>query len=138
MKGRASVKILHGLLLFGVFFSVAACVTTKYEWGNYDTDLYKYYAHSLTQEDLTKHLQVSIQRCEASGRLVPPGLYGEYGYLLYERGLYDEAVQFFQKEQDKWPESRMLMTKMIRNCKAKMNVDQDSRDGEPPKNEKAN
>ena len=46
---------------------------------------------------LARNLQVSIQQCEANGRMVPPGLYGEYGYLLYETGHYGEAVAFFSK-----------------------------------------
>jgi hypothetical protein len=102
---------------------ITACATRntpKYGWGNYNTDLYKYYAHTITQEDLARNLQVSIQQCEANGKVVPPGLYGEYGYLLYETGHYGEAVGFFQKEHDKWPESRVVMAKMIRNCNAKM------------------
>lgn len=139
MKGRASVKILHGLILLFVLFSIIACASTrKYEWGRYDSDLYKYYARSITQEDLARNLQVSIQQCEVSGKLVPPGLYGEYGYMLYETGHYGEAIQFFQKEHDKWPESRFLMTTMIRNCKTKINPEQESKDKEPPKDDKTN
>jgi hypothetical protein len=137
VKGRISVKLLHGLILLVVLFSITACArTTKYEWGSYDADLHKYYAHSIKQEDLARNLQVSIQQCETNGRMVPPGLYGEYGYLLYETGRYGEAAGFFQKEHDKWPESRVLMAKMIRNCKAKMNPDKESKDKEPPQNEK--
>lgn len=132
------MKTLYGLILFVALFSITGCVTTKYEWGGYNTDLYKYYSHSITQEDLARKLQVTLAECETSGRLVPPGLYGEYGYLLYETGKYDEAVQFFQKEHDKWPESRALMVKMIRNCKTKTNTDQVPQDKEPAKDEKTN
>jgi len=122
------MDIVRGLILLAVLSSMAACATgTKYQWGTYNTDLHKYYSHSITQEELARRLQIAIQRCEADGKIVPPGLYAEYGYLLYEAGQYEEAVQFFQKENDKWPESRPLMAKMIRNCKTKTSPDQGSK-----------
>jgi hypothetical protein len=53
-----------------------------------------------------------VMRAEEEGR-VPPGIYAEYGFLLLEQGDRRTAVQYFQKEAAKWPESRMLMEKMI-------------------------
>lgn len=139
------------LILVAALLPVAGCVTTKYEWGSYNTDLYKYYARSITQEELALRLQAVLQDCETNGKLVPPGLYGEYGYLLFETGKYNEAVVYFQKEHDKWPESRTLMAKMMRNCKAKTSGDQDKttqarvsnnqeelKNKEPAKDEKIN
>jgi len=47
---------------------------------------------------------------------VPPGIYAEYGFALYEKGNFPDAIKFFKLESDKWPESRVLMAKMIRNA----------------------
>ncbi len=51
------------------------------------------------------------------GGRVPPGLYAEYGYALYEAGQANEALIYFGKEKEKWPESAVIMDKMIRNVK---------------------
>lgn len=106
-----------------VLASIAGCAAPgpKYQWGSYSNDLYRYYAHSIKQEDFIVRLQALVQDAEANGRLVPPGIYAEYGYLLYEAGRYDEAIGSFRQEHNKWPESRSLMAKMIRNCEAKQN-----------------
>jgi hypothetical protein len=44
-------------------------------------------------------------------------LYAEYGFALYEAGRIDEAVIYFRKEKEKWPESAVIMDKMIRNAR---------------------
>lgn len=88
----------------------------KYAWGGYDADLYSHYKHPQDKEAHLEHLQEYINGAEAEDR-VPPGLYAEYGYCLYEFGNIDEAVLYFEKEKTKWPESNVLMEKMIRNAR---------------------
>jgi hypothetical protein len=135
------MKIFHTLVLLFVLSCSMGCATpSKYEWGNYNNDLYKYYDRSINQEELITNLQLVIQKGEVQGNVVPPGMYAEYAYLLYETGHFNEAVGFFQKEYDRWPESRVLMVKMIRNCKTKMNPlpAGESKDRESPENEKTN
>ena len=88
----------------------------KYAWGEYDTDLYSHYKHPQDREAHLEHLQEYVNTAEAEDR-VPPGLYAEYGYCLYELGNIDEAVSYFEKEKAKWPESNVLMEKMIRNAR---------------------
>jgi hypothetical protein len=61
-------------------------------------------------------LREVISEGEISGK-VPPGVYAELGYLLYEKGSSVEAIIYFQKEYDKWSESQPLMVKMINNAK---------------------
>ena len=97
------------------FFS-SGCASTKYAWNNYDGVLYKHYKNPHDNEEFIEHLNEIIQEGEASGK-IPPGIYAEYGYAMYERGQYDEAIKFYQKEYDKWPESRTFMTKMIATAK---------------------
>jgi len=48
---------------------------------------------------------------------VPPGLYAEYGYALLELGDEQAALAYFAKEQETWPESAYLMTKVISRLK---------------------
>jgi hypothetical protein len=56
-----------------------------------------------------------IESGESAGN-VPPGIYAEYGYVLYEKGNFTEAILYFNKEQTKWSESKVLMAKMISNA----------------------
>lgn len=96
------------LLLSAVF----GC--SRYQWCGYDEKLYGYYKHC-DIEKFRSSLESTIHAGEKDNR-IPPGIYAEYGYILYESGRYDEAIEFFKKEQERWPESSVLMQKMIRNA----------------------
>lgn len=98
------------LLLAGL---AGACAQpTVYNWGDYDSGLYAYYKDSEKMDDLMAALNEAIQMGEVDSR-VPPGMYAEYGYLLMVRGRRDEAVVYFNKEKSAWPESTVLMDKLI-------------------------
>ena len=47
------------------------------------------------------------------GKVPPPGLYAELGTLYLEAGDTQTAIDYYQKEQDAWPESQHLMTSLI-------------------------
>ena len=89
---------------------------TRYAWGRYDSTLYSHYKNPQDREAHLEHLGEIVREAETQDR-VPPGLYAEYGYALYEKGSIREAVSYFEKEKAKWPESNVLMEKMIRNAK---------------------
>lgn len=93
---------------------VSGCATRQYAWNNYDGVLYQHYKNPQENEVFLEKLQEIVREGEVSGN-VPPGVYAEYGFALYEKGQYEDATKFFQKEHDKWPESRTLMRKMIAN-----------------------
>ena len=44
---------------------------------------------------------------------VPPGMYAEYGYTRLELNDANTASVYFEKEWEKWPESRFLMEKVM-------------------------
>ena len=105
--------VLLRLLLFMMIAVIAAgCTQTRYAWNGYDDKLYSYYKNPVEADRFMEALQEIMQEGEASGR-VPPGIYAEYGYQLYERGRYPEAVIWFTKERTAWPDSRILMDRMI-------------------------
>jgi hypothetical protein len=91
--------------------------TTKYYWGNYENSLYTYYKNPSEVEEMAEALANIIENGERDGK-VPPGLYAEYGYLLFVTGNTGEAVAYFEKEKNIWPESSVLMDKMIATTKA--------------------
>lgn len=102
------------LILFMI--GLSSCSTTMYTWKNYDDKLYRHYKNPVENEKFVEGLKEIIVAGEKTGK-IPPGIYAEYGYALYEKGDYSEAVAYFQKEHDKWPESRTFMLKMINNAK---------------------
>jgi len=102
------------IVIITIFLS--GCVTKRYAWNNYDDTLYQYYKNPNEAEVFIEKLDAIIKNGEVSGT-VPPGIYAEYGYTFYERGQYSDAIIYFQKEYDKWPESRSFMIKMISNAK---------------------
>lgn len=98
------------LLLTGL---LGACAPkTVYNWGDYENRLYAYYKNPEAMEALMKALDSAITEGEKDSR-IPPGLYAEYGFLLLEKEQRGEAVIYFNKEKSTWPESTVLMDKMI-------------------------
>lgn len=87
-----------------------------YTWSNYDEALYAHYRNPQDRQRWVEALRRAILSAEREGRRVPPGLYAEFGYALYEEGKMPDAVVYFEKEKAKWPESRVLMETMIRNA----------------------
>ena len=107
--------------LFATFIMLIAlaqgCASTrKYGWGNYDSTLYTHYKKPQDKEAHLERLKEIVNNAETENR-IPPGLYAEYGYALFESGNTKEAIAYFEKEKAKWPESNVLMEKMIRNAK---------------------
>lgn len=94
-------------------FSLVGCQTTMYEWGQYDAALYAHYREATSDVQFAEALAEVIAKAEASDKQVPPGLYAEYGAALMELGEYDEAIRYFSKEGDMWPESRVFMDRLI-------------------------
>lgn len=92
---------------------LAGCSQKRYDWGGYNSYLYSYYASPEAAEEFREALEYHIQRLEELGRVPPPGLYAELGTLHLEAGDTRTAIEFYQKEQEAWPESRHLMTSLI-------------------------
>jgi hypothetical protein len=110
---RASI-----LILLAASMAVAGCGAQRtYAWRGYDEVLYAHYRNPQARQAYLERLRIIVETCEARGERMPPGLYAEYGYALYEEGRGDDAVIWFEKERDQWPESQALMDKMIRNAK---------------------
>lgn len=103
------------IIMFAALMISGCAPKTRYVWDNYDNKLYKHYKNPAEYDQFLADLKATIDSGEEEGR-VPPGLYAEYGFALYEKGNYPEAILFFQKEAEKWPESRALMTKMVKNA----------------------
>ena len=95
------------------FLSLCACVPKPiYYWGNYETAIHdRMVDHNAVKGD--EHLKETIDEAEEEKLKVPPGLYADYGFMLYRQGKMDSAIAYFDKEKKAFPESNQLMTKLI-------------------------
>ena len=106
----SAIKYLFVLFLL---FSLIGCVAhSRYNWSSYDTKMYKHYKNPAEREVFVQALKEILDDAEPEGK-VPPGIYAEYGFVMYEQGNSQQAILYYQKEANKWPESRAFMNKLI-------------------------
>lgn len=84
-----------------------------YAWGGYDDALYSFYKNPGNHQAYVAALKAVILATERDGTKIPPGIYAEYGYALYEEGNAKEAILYYRREIQSWPASTVFMEKMI-------------------------
>lgn len=102
--------------------TLTACVGDKqlYSWGSYPKALLAYSKNPEQSDKFTAALEQTIRKAE-DRKNVPPGLYAEYGYMLLDQQRVPEAVAYFGKERDRWPESASLMNRIIERLSKRSN-----------------
>lgn len=91
---------------------------TTYDWGRHDDRLYALMKDPGKLEAYGLSLREVIDR-HPDGKGIPPGVCGEYGYLLLVSGKAGDAERYFVLEKTYWPESARIMDRMIGNCHPK-------------------
>ena len=110
------------ILALAMLIPIAACVPPeRYTWGGYEDALYISYRDVSKQEAYVEVLAKTVARGEADGK-VAPGIHAEYGYMLLTLGRKPEAIAEFDAEKRRWPESRVLMDRMIGLANGRGNV----------------
>lgn len=112
-KRCACIVVLVAAALVGT-----GCETTGgglYQWGNYEQNLFDYYHKPAMQETIVTNELSYLARLESQGKKPPPGLYAEAGTFLLLQGNTEQALGYYQKEHDTWPESQALMSNVIKN-----------------------
>jgi hypothetical protein len=104
-----------GLCIALLALSGCATSTGTYDWGRYEDSLYLRYA----EQDFGQAQREVYEMLPQPGhpRRVPPGVYADYGFLLYRRGDRDGAIAYFEREKAAFPESALLMNKLIERVK---------------------
>lgn len=111
------IKINVKLLFFIISLALSACSAPDnriYYWGDYSETAYTY-SHNPSQESLHSHIQSLLNIVEHAAdknKRVPPGIYAELGVLTGNDDQ-NKAVQYFQREKELFPESSILMDRMI-------------------------
>jgi hypothetical protein len=113
------------VVLISIFF-ISGCATApiidpKYDFGNYSHALYQYKKNhtDVTYQEYKKALNDVIERTKTSGYRVPPGIYCEYGFLLVQEGKPEEANTYFELEKKTYPESTVLIERLIKEINKK-------------------
>jgi hypothetical protein len=107
---------MRTMIILATATALAGCAGKGlYQWGGYDEHLYAAYKEPAKAVVLRQKLQEQVQASEKAGQKVAPGLYAEIGTLYLQAGERQQALGWYQKEQQAWPESRTLMGALIQN-----------------------
>lgn len=92
-----------------------ACQTTLYEWGTYETSVFRMYSsrESFSAAKEADRLKDEIERTRKRQRLIPPGKMAHLGYLYVLMGDSENALRCFEKEKDLFPESEHFMNFLL-------------------------
>lgn len=116
---RKTIYTIAVVLLLSVG---SGCAPQKmYHWGNYSETLYQNKKNPC-EETLLEHKQVLeeiVKASEQKNLRVPPGVYGELGYIYLRQNSTKEAKQFFKMEEQLYPESKILMDRLIQQADAR-------------------
>ncbi len=102
--------------------SLTACVTppkTIYAWGDYEQLIYTAHATPGAGDPQTQvlALEKDYQAARAANKPLPPGWHAHLGYLYFQLGKSDQALQEFNSEKAQFPESAKLMDRLIAKVK---------------------
>jgi len=109
--------LAFSLLLCFVFIGCVPTAKSLYSWSNYQDQTYNYIKNETPEslEKLMKTYQVMIDKQTGSRKTVPPGIYADYGFMLYKQGKKEEGISFLKKEIALYPESAVFISRIIKN-----------------------
>ena len=106
------------LLIAGSVLLLGSCAPgALYNWGNYQTATYSYVKKGGTDKDaatLVSTYQYIINKPGGIRGVVPPGIYADYGYLLFTQGKTEEALNYMKMEIGLYPESAVFVGRIIK------------------------
>lgn len=108
---RRTVFVLLSLLAF------SSCITTNtlYSWNNYEKASYKYLKNpnEETVKELLDCYQKIISNQTGTRKVVPPGIYADYGFLLIQQNRKSEGKAMLLKEVELYPESKVFVDRIL-------------------------
>ena len=111
-----NMNMWRTLLLLCIFL-VAGCATKKeiYYWGEYEQLIHDAYINPGSADPATQieKLNADIQKSEAKGKRVAPGIYSHLGYLYALEGKDSQSKAAFSQEQTLYPESNAFIEGML-------------------------
>lgn len=116
LKAKTSFLILIAAAM------LAGCVVQQpllYQWGSYEDQIYAMYSDTgkVSLEEQLLNLERDYQAARAADKSVPPGYHAHVGYLYFQLGKTDQALQSFVTEKTLFPESTIYMDRLIARIK---------------------
>jgi len=112
---KTNISILLTSAVFLFFSFGCATQTPMYYWGDYSGSLYKVHKDP-NEKNLAEHqvqLEAIIKQSDERNLRVPPGVFGELGYIYALKNNSKEAIYLFEMEKKTYPESTIFMDNMI-------------------------
>lgn len=104
------------ILVLGV--AAVSCSTTQplYNWKGYDDAVYNYtkLADERSVEQLMVIYEKLIKNSGGTRNVPPPGVCGDYGYLLVKKGEIEKGKELLRKETVLYPESKPFIDRILK------------------------
>lgn len=106
---------------------MTGCVSkppTLYHWGQYEQLLYSSYKKpgELSPQAQINILNDDLIKAQAAGQDVPPGVYGQLGYLYFSTGDFTAAEKALNMEKQLFPESAHFIDGLIANASSEQDA----------------
>jgi len=106
------------IFLIASILILASCSTQKplYTWGKYDVASYKYLKNrdDKSTQELIKTYKSIIAKQRGTRKVVPPGVYADYGYILLQENKIKEGKAMLLKEVSLYPESKPFIKRILK------------------------
>lgn len=123
------IKIIVSLVF--VLFCIGCSAKNKmYYWGNYSDSLY-HAKKDPCVESLAEHKKVLeniVKESKKRNMRIPPGVCAELGYLYAVNNSTKKAIELFQMEKQTYPESTILMDRLIMQAEKRASKDNSSQE----------
>ena len=115
---KINTLVSSSVAIASILFLISSCTTTQnlYSWHDYEDITYQYnkkHTEELKVKVLEEY-QNMIQKQNGIRATVPPGMYAEYGYMLYKTGKKEEGIRFLKEEIKLYPESEVYISRIIK------------------------
>lgn len=115
------MQVKHIILSLSAVLFLAGCTNAQqpplYSWGDYVKSSTRYGMDGHNKEVLEQHsaeLKKIIDESEMNKQKVAPGLYAEYGQILFETGKKEDAKRYFLLEKTTYPESATFINQVMK------------------------
>ena len=100
-----------------------------HRWGIYETLIYEASVKPGTADPISaaQRLQADIERTQAGGQSVPPGVHAHLGYLYYNQGDLGAARVEFLTERELYPEATVFVDGILARMRSAVSREEGAR-----------
>ncbi len=120
------------VLLIALLMLLTACgpkPKPMYYFGDSSSALYAYKKAPSDESfvQMKKSIQEVIEHSEQNGIAIAPGTFANIGYINLMEGSPDQAIAYFKKEKQLYPEATIFMDRMIQKVEAQSGEEQEAK-----------